>query len=372
MDRPLNLVHIVEDISPISGGVATVVKMLTSEIQGFGIKQQVVCNYASNVDFAEDIKITTFAPSKYDLGWGYNNDLISFLKSESCKENTVFHIHGVWKAIHFFSARLAIKNNIPTLMTLHGMMDPFLWNNQGNLKRIKKDMYWSVMKTLFCEIRNIHAITDHESKHLSTRFRKSKISLIPNSMRIDANKLQHKDIDVNKKYFLFIGRIAKQKGLDILIKSFLSIDPKKNMKLKIIGPIEDQNYWGSLERLIESDSIEYLGPKFGKEKKRIIENAWACVVPSRMEAIGMVNLESANEFCPSITTFQTGLNDWEKGGGLLINADSIKSCKEAILKANMWTLKERISRGLESFKLVNKKYNIAVTNKSWIELYKSL
>ena len=42
MDRPLNLVHIVEDISPISGGVATVVKMLTSEIQGFGIKQQVV------------------------------------------------------------------------------------------------------------------------------------------------------------------------------------------------------------------------------------------------------------------------------------------------------------------------------------------
>ena len=123
------------------------------------------------------------------------------------------------------------------------------------------------MKTLFCEIRNIHAITDHESKYLSTRFRKSKISLIPNSMRIDANKLQHKDIDVNKKYFLFIGRIAKQKGLDILIKSFLSIDPKKNMKLKIIGPIEDQNYWGSLERLIESDSIEYLGPKFGKEKK---------------------------------------------------------------------------------------------------------
>ena len=85
------------------------------------------------------------------------------------------------------------------------------------------------------------------------------------------------------------------------------------------------------------------------KKKRIIENAWACVVPSRMEAIGMVNLESANEFCPSITTFQTGLNDWEKGGGLLINADSIKSCKEAILKANMWTLKERISRRFRKF-----------------------
>ena len=37
------------------------------------------------------------------------------------------------------------------------------------------------------------------------------------------------------------------------------------MKLKIIGPIEDQII-SSLERLIESDSIEYLGPKFGKEK----------------------------------------------------------------------------------------------------------
>ena len=104
--------------------------------------------------------------------------------------------------------------------------------------------------------------------------------------------------------------------------------------------------------------------------KKNYENAWACVVPSRMEAIGMVNLEVANEFCPSITTFQTELNDWEKGGGLLINADSIKSCKEAIT-TEIWTLKERISRGLESFKLVNKKYNIAVTNKSWIDFTKA-
>ena len=129
-------------------------------------------------------------------------------------------------------------------------------------------------------------------------------------MRIDANKLSTKILMLIKNIF-FLWKNNKTEGLDILIKSFLSIDPKKNMKLKIIGPIEDQNYWGSLERLIESDSIEYLGPKFGKEKKRIL-NAWACVVPARMEAIGMVNLESANEFCPSITTFQTGLNDWER------------------------------------------------------------
>ena len=33
------------------------------------------------------------------------------------------------------------------------------------------------------------------------------------------------------------------------------------------------------------------------------------------EVIGMVNLEAANLGCPSITTFETGLHDWEEAVG---------------------------------------------------------
>lgn len=372
MKSKFTIIHVVEDISPVSGGVATVVKMLTSELRNPSVEHMVVCNYASGATLQEHVKIKEFRPSIYDLGWGYSHKLKEFLLKKSKETNVIFHIHGVWKFIHYFAAKLASQNNAPSLITLHGMMDPFLWSNQGLFKKIKKDLYWKITSKTFKKIKKVHAITNNEAEYLKNRFSNMNITLIPNSMKIENNNAVTIEDDA-EKYFLFIGRIAMQKGLDILIKSYVASYLDTGFKLKIIGPIEDINLWNKIKKVInQHDSIEYLGTKFGKEKDDLILNAWACVVSSRMEAIGMVNLEAANLRCPSITTYQTGLHDWEEGGGILIDAESVNSCKQALIDSSCWTLEERITRGQKSYNLVKKRYNIAVTNNLWLSLYSSL
>ena len=372
MQSKINIIHIAEDISPVSGGVATVVKMLTSELKNDLINHEVVCNFASDASLPKHVKIKKFNPSKYDLGWGYSHQLNEYLRKKSLEPETIFHIHGVWKFIHYFAARLASQNNTPSLITLHGMMDPFLWNKQGLFKKIKKDLYWKITSKTFNKLKKVHAITNSEAENLKNRFSNMNITLIPNSMKIENNDVATID-DGAEKYFLFIGRIAMQKGLDILIKSYVASYLDTRFKLKIIGPIEDINLWNKIKKVInQHESIEYLGTKFGKEKDDLISNAWACVVSSRMEAIGMVNLEAANLRCPSITTYQTGLHDWEEGGGILIDAESVNSCKQALIDSSCWTLEERITRGQKSYNLVKKRYNIAVTNNLWLSLYSSL
>lgn len=79
-------------------------------------------------------------------------------------------------------------------------------------------------------------------------------------------------------YFVFMGRITPQKGLQTLVNAFADTD----LKLKIIGAAPDDGYD---HRLIESlngkkHNIEFLGHRTFDEIKPILRNCRATIVPS--------------------------------------------------------------------------------------------
>ena len=45
---------------------------------------------------------------------------------------------------------------------------------------------------------------------------------------------------------------------------------------------------------------------YGNQKNKLLKQAWALILPSHSEVIGMVNLEAALLKTPSITTYKTG------------------------------------------------------------------
>lgn len=77
----------------------------------------------------------------------------------------------------------------------------------------------------------------------------------------------------NEGYFLFFGRLTKDKGLLTLLKAFRLLP---NAKLKILGE-------GPLKNLLTEqcpDNVELLGFKSGAELNEIIRKAYFVVVPS--------------------------------------------------------------------------------------------
>ena len=373
LKKKFNVIHIVEDASlDTGGGIATVVKILTTDMCNDSLKHEVICNNSSELPLSNGAgKITVF--NKSDLfGWGYSMELKDHLEMKSKEPNTIFHVHGIWKAIHYLAFKSSKRNGTPCLVSLHGILEPNLSNAQGVLKRLKKGLYWKILSRTFGDLQNIHAITSIEAGNLKSIFSKSNISIIPNSMEICLN-LDISSIKEDEKYFLFIGRLVGPKGIDVLVESFISSNLAPNFKLKIVGPIEDASLWRKIEKIIDQhDSIEYLGFRSGKEKDDLIAAAWSVVLPSRMETIGMVNLEAAGLGCPSITTYETGLDDWEEGGGILIESNSIEACKNALLMAGSWSVSERKTRGQRSHHLARQRYSIPVTNLSWENLYSKL
>lgn len=355
----MKILHIVEDFSLNSGGLRTVIKNLDFHLKSKGYESYIL---ASNKEKEDDIFLV-----ETNNKWLYSNKWIGVIDSIVKKHGIeIIHIHGVWLFPQFIGAKYAVKNNIPLVLSSHGMYQPWLWK-KGTLK--KKIYFYFLSKKWFSKASIIHAITPDETTNLRTHFKKNKFIEIPNLISIYAEKEQ---VLNTEKYILYLGRLNKTKGIDLLINAFSQID-NQNIKLKIAGGFN--NYKIELETLVRSlnltNKVEFLSLVKNEVKSKLIKNSWVMVSPSYSDVIGMVNLEAAALKTPMITTYNTGLKkEWNTNGGKLINPN-IEELKNALTEVLNWTIEERNTNGKHLFDFVEQHYSWKSRLKDWRNLYKN-
>lgn len=358
----MNIVHILEDFSFLSGGLRTVVRDLHNRLTNNGINSTIITTRKEKDD--DVIKV-----EGGNKPWRFSKNLINKLNSlHSQKKIDIIHIHGVWMYPQYAAAKYAFNNDIPYLISCHGMYEPWLWLN-GNLK--KKIYFKYVVKNIFSKANYLHAITLPEAKELKKLFPKTNVIEIPNL--IDSNLVKTDAPNLKEKYILYLGRIDKKKGIDILINAFANID-NKNFKLKIAGGVND--YQKELEVLVEKlnlkEKVSFVGLITGVEKEILFKNAFVFVAPSHSEVVGMVNLESAVLGTPVITTKQTGLKkEWSDNGGFLVNP-KVNEVQKALQVSLNWSDDERNENGKKLNSFVTKEYSWEYRFKDWLNLYKSI
>jgi glycosyltransferase involved in cell wall biosynthesis len=358
----MNIVHILEDFSFLSGGLRTVVKDLHNRLIYDGVNSTIITTRKENDD--EVIRV-----DGGNRPWRFSKNLSSKLNDlHAHKKIDIIHIHGVWMYPQYAAAKFSVKNKIPFIISCHGMYEPWLWLNSN----FKKKVYFKyVVKNIFSKAKYLHAITLPEANELKKLFPNTNIVEIPNL--IDSSSIKIDAPGFKEKYVLYLGRIDKKKGIDILINAFANVD-NKNLKLKIAGGYND--YQKELEALVKSlnlnDKVEFVGLVTGAEKEILFKNAFVFVAPSHSEVVGMVNLESAALGTPVITTKQTGLKkEWSDNGGFLVNpnVDEVQKALEVSLN---WSSEERNENGKKLNNFVTKEYSWEYRFKDWLNLYKSI
>ena len=203
-------------------------------------------------------------------------------------------------------------------------------------------------------------------------------------------KLLAPKVELRKKYnvekedfvFLFVGRIAKEKGIEELVNAFVKLDkdfPNGNIKLMLIGKFETQ--YGLINQevisLIENHiSILTLGRFDDVRPFYKISNIF--VLPSYREGFPNAVLEAGAMGLPSIVTNINGCNEIITDGinGRVIPAKDEytlhKAMKEMFLNKednyNMSVkaseiIKERYSR-LKMMEELKKEYDFLLKNKN--------
>ncbi|MFN9692002.1 MAG: glycosyltransferase [Vampirovibrionales bacterium] len=93
------------------------------------------------------------------------------------------------------------------------------------------------------------------------------------------------------KYFLFVGRLSKEKGVHTLLRAIHLVDPE--MPLKIIGTGPEEDALKKLTLELDLPNVEFLGFKAKADIIPYYQNAIATVVPSEwFETYGMTIVES--------------------------------------------------------------------------------
>ena len=133
-----------------------------------------------------------------------------------------------------------------------------------------------------------------------------------------------------KKIVLFVGRISKMKGIDVLIKA-AKIYEKEDVLTLIVGDGEYREELENLKQELNLKNVIFLGNKAHNELKDLYGISDVLVLPSRKEALPLVAIEALACGTPAIVTDKTGMEQFSnKDVGLTFEMDNDKMLAEKI------------------------------------------
>jgi glycosyltransferase involved in cell wall biosynthesis len=378
----MKILHVTESHERAAGGVSTVVDQLIRYLSRAG--QQVgLLSVGRNPMAVPPHVVWRNLPSRgVGRAWGAGPGLRSAVEEllDGFKPDVV-HLHGAWLAAQWLTARAAWKRRVPFLVSFHGMLEPYEWNERGVWRLVKKRTYWLLMgKPAFSRAACIHAVTGREQGHLNRFVAEIPGVVIPNAVDLgEADKVLAKlgrtPARAVSRSVGYIGRLHPGKGVELLLRAFETLAPAPPWELCIAGPDQDPSYSRRLRSLASRsplrERIRFMGPLYDEAKWGFLRDLWTMVLPSFSEVVGVVNLEAGASGTPTITTHSTGLSDWEESGGLLVepNEDAVT---HALARALSWSAAERSRRGARARAFVERRHSWNVVGAQWLTVYERL
>ena len=216
----------------------------------------------------------------------------------------IVHDNGIWLPHNHSLARLAAQRNLPRIVSVRGMLEPWALAH----KRMKKKLAWlAYQKRDLNRAAALHATADSEAEVIANLGLLPKVVVLPNGVDIPAAAADHTRAPNQPRTAWFLSRIHPKKGLDILIDAWNAVRPR-GWRLRIAGP-GAPGYCDEVARRIARAGLERQvaleGPLYGADKTRAFTSADAFLLPSHSENFGIVVAEALAHGVPVLTTTAT-------------------------------------------------------------------
>jgi len=227
---------------------------------------------------------------------------------------------------------------------------PYVIKTGGSLPRMRRKKILKILYDIIFGFRilkksnKVIAVNLFEAEQFKgMNVSEEKIAIIPNG--IDYSKYmvtppkgvfkRKFSIREEDKIVLYLGRLHKIKGIDILIKSFSKLlQSMNNVILVIVGSDDGSLY--DIQKLVNDLKIEekviFTGALYGVDKLEAYIDADVYVLPSRYEIFGLTVLEAYSCGKPVIASRVGGLKDLVIDGvtGLLFTSEDTVMLTESI------------------------------------------
>ena len=302
----MKLLHIIPSLNPAGGGPIEGLKKLVEQYKALGIQFEIaVMDDPDNSPWLNDSKIPLHALGPALFTFGYSSKLLPWLKANAVRYDAVI-VEGLWQ-YHGYAVRKALRaTSTPYYVFSHGMLGP--WFKQTYpLKHLKKWLYWPWGEYLVLRDAKAVLFTCEEERILARQsfwlYQCREAVVGYGTSRPIGDATQQRELFFSefpeltgKRIFLFLGRIYKIKGCDLLIEAFAKV-AKQDTSLHLVMAGPDQSGWQ--KDLVEvsrdlgvAQRITWTGMLSGDLKWGAYHAAEAFVLPSHHENFGVVVAEA--------------------------------------------------------------------------------
>ncbi len=314
--------------------------------------------------------------------YGYSPKLLPWLRANAHRFDGVI-VNGLWQYCGF-AARRVFRGKKPYVVFTHGMLDPY-FKHQFPLKHAKKWMYWLLVEYwVLRDARRVLFTTEAEERLAKQSFflHSWKGFVVPygaTGPEGDAEAQRRAFLDrfpalEGRRFLLFLGRIHRKKGCDMLIDAFVKVaasDPE--LELVMAGP--DQQRWseelrGTCERAGVAERVHWPGMLKGDVKWGAFFASEAFVLPSHQENFGIAVAEALGCGRPVLLADKVNIAaEIAADGAGMMAADTPEGTLRLLERWVAMTPEERVTMSRAAHECFDRRYDMRRNARKIVQLF---
>lgn len=380
----MRILHVMGTLNPTAGGPSQSVRVLMS-YASIGYIGEVVTLDDPEATFLKNIGFPVHALGPVGSTYGFNTRLMPWIKANRHRFDGIV-VNGLWQYCGLAARRALSGTTTPYLVFTHGMLDPY-FKHAFPLKHLKKWPYWLLAE--YSILRGAYRVlfTSEAEKRLAEesfwlhRWNPYVVPYGANGPAGDAETLMQAFFEKcpqakGKRYLLFLGRIHRKKGCDMLIDAFAKIaadDPELN--LVMAGP--DQQQWSvELQQTAAkagiASRIHWPGMVTGDAKWGAFYGAEAFILPSHQENFGIAVAESLACGRPVLLADKVNIaEDIAADGAGFMEPDTPEGTLNLLQRWIDTSPQQREQMAEQSHRTFHLRYDMQETAKTIIQLFES-
>lgn len=363
------------------GGPATAVKTQIEALTKFAdIKLFAICEPSEKKELQAQWPSARLFDIHWPRRWFYAEGFYQSLKNDS-KNIDIFHAHMLWDYPVLAAAQVAAESHKPLVITPHGSLSEPWRRNQFH-KKIYQRLF---LKKIVRSRTTFQVLNSAEDKACNLWDSQCKTEIIPNGLSDISFKMKKSPTKAisqwpwmkNQKIALYLGRIWKEKGLDILPEAWKLANEKSDLrgwKLVLAGP-DYRGYQRSLTDRISKlgldNDIKLIGSVKDDLKWSLLSKSTFFILPSHGEGFSMSLLEAMASRKPCLITEPCHLPEMNNLGGLSVK-DKLEPLAEGLRYFASLPTKTLNKLGNQGWKLAFNRYRLSVLSERYISLYRRL
>ena len=378
----MKILQVVQFFTPSCGGSVKSTNNLSKGLAKLGHEVTIITtDFKFDKEYAKSIEKEGVTVIPFHCLANIGSFLISPNIKKWFKENIenfdMIHMNNFRSYQNNVGYRYAKKYDIPYILQAHGSVLPFF--TKQKLKKLY-DVIWGY--DILRNASKVIALTKIEAEQYKKMgVNADKIEIIPNGVDLSLfDRLPAKGtfrdkygISADTKIVLYLGRLHKIKGIDLLIAAFSEVQKEVPVsKLMIVGP--DDGCLHTLQRKADlskaSHNIIFTGPLYGKDKFAAYVDAYVYVLPSVYEAFPNTVLEAWACGTPVIVTDRCGIADVVDKIGYVVEYEK-SQLTDAILEL-LRCDDLRVELGAKGKKLMKEEFNLDDLVKKFEKVYLNL